>query len=193
MAEQKSRIFNLLLYPDNSMHAEVIELLKAPDSDYKAVGILHNMDVYEEGEKQGQFKKEHWHFVVKFPNPRYKSGVSIEFAIDERFIDITKSFKGSAKYLLHYGCPDKYQYDPSDLHGTLKQDILKLIDDTSDDTKLSEITSMIDNMHGIISYRIVWDYCLKNGYTSVYRRFYRIFQDIIGEHNAIIYSKREGR
>ena len=189
----KSRIFNILLYPDNPEHKEVIDLLSNPNGEYQACGILHNMDVFEDGEHKGEFKKEHYHFVVKFKNPRYISGVSVEFAIDERFIEITKSFKGSAKYLLHYGNPDKYQYDPTDLVGTLKSEVLKLIDDTTDDTKLSEITKYINSYVGIISYANLWDYVLKQGYTSVYRRFYSIFTDIVGEHNAEIYRRMQER
>lgn len=185
----RDRLFNLCLYPDNPEHKEVIDLLSNPNGEYRSVGCCHNMDVYESGEHKGEFKKPHFHFIVKFKNPQYISGVSTEFAIDERFIQFTDGWNNSARYLLHWGTPDKYQYDPTDLVGTLKSEVLKLIDDTTDDTKLSEITKYINSYVGIISYANLWDYVLKQGYTSVYRRFYSIFTDIVGEHNAEIYRR----
>lgn len=191
--KDRDRSFNLLLYPDNPQHKEVIDLLSNPNGEYRAVGCCHNMDVYDSGEHKGEFKKAHYHFIVKFKNPHYISGVSTEFAIDSRFIEFTDGWKNSANYLLHYNSPDKYQYDPTDLVGTLKSEVLKLIDDTSEDTKLSEITRYIFNYSGVISHANIWDFVLKQGYTSVYRRYYSIFNDIIGEHNAEIYRNRQGR
>lgn len=189
----KDRNFMLLLYPDNPAHKDVIDLLSSPNGEYMAVGCCHNMDVYESGEHKGEFKKPHFHFIVKFKNPRYISGVSIEFAIDERFIQFLDNWKNAARYLLHWGDPDKYQYDPSDLVGTLKSEVLKLIDDTSDDTKLQEITRYLNNTPGVISFANVWDYVLKQGYANVYRRYYTVFSDLIGQHNADYYRRMERR
>ena len=189
--KDRDRNFLLLLYPDNPEHKEVIDLLSSPNSQYMAVGCCHNMDVFEDGDKKGEFKKSHYHFIVKFKNPRYISGVSIEFAIDERFIQFLDSWKNAARYLLHWGDPDKYQYDPSDLVGTLKSEVLKLIDDTSDDTKLLEITRYINNSVGVISFANVWDYVLKQGYANVYRRYYTVFSDLIGQHNADYYRRMD--
>lgn len=189
----RDRSFNLCLYPDNPEHKEVIDLLSNPNGEYRAVGCCHDMDVYTSGEHKGEFKKPHFHFIVKFKNPHYISGVATEFAIDKQYIQFTDGWNNSARYLLHWGTPDKYQYDPSDLVGTLKSEVLKLIDDTTDDTKLSEITKYINSYVGIISYANLWDYVLKQGYTSVYRRFYSIFTDIVGEHNAEIYRRMQER
>ena len=191
--KDRDRNFMLLLYPDDPTHKPIIDLLSSPTSEYFAVGIEHNMDTFTEGEHKGEFKKPHYHFIVKFKNPRYISGVSIEFAIDERFIQFLDSWKGAAKYLLHFGDPDKFQYNPSDLVGRLKSEVLKLIDDTSDDTKLAEISRYILSLRGVISYVNVWDYCLKQGYASVYRRYYTIFCDLINEHNADYWRRKDGR
>lgn len=189
--KDKDRNFMLLLYPDNPEHKEVIALLSNPNGEYRAVGCCHNMDVYETGDHIGEFKKPHYHFIVKFKNPRYISGVSIEFAIDERFIQFLDNWKNAARYLLHWGDPDKFQYDPVDLVGSLKSEVLKLIDDTSDDTKLQEITRYLNNLPGVISFANVWDYVLKQGYANVYRRYYSVFSDLIGQHNADYYRRME--
>ena len=189
--KDKDRNFMLLLYPDNSDHKRVIDLLSNYNGEYRAVGCCHNMDVYETGDQKGEFKKPHFHFIVKFINPRYISGVSIEFAIDERFIQFLDNWKNAARYLLHWGDPDKYQYDPVDLVGSLKSEVLKLIDDTSDDTKLQEITRYLNNVPGVISFANVWDFVLKQGYANVYRRYYSVFSDLIGQHNSDYYRRIE--
>lgn len=191
--KDRDRNFLLLLYPDNSDHKDVIDLLSNPNGEYRAVGCCHNMDVFDSGDQKGSFKKPHFHFIVKFKNPRYISGVSIEFAIDERFIQFLDNWKNAARYLLHWGDPAKYQYDTSELVGTLKSEVLKLIDDSSDDIKLQEITCYLKNVPGLISFANVWDYVLKQGYANVYRRYYSVFSDLIGQHNADYYRRMEGR
>ena len=189
--KDKDRNFLLLLYPDNTEHKEVIDLLSNPNGEYRAVGCCHNMYVFEDGEHKGEFKKPHFHFIVKFKNPRYISGVAIEFAIDERFIQFLDIWKNAARYLLHWGDTDKYQYDTSELVGTLKSEVLKLLDDSSDDTKLQEITRYLNNVSGVISFANVWDFVLKQGYANVYRRYYNVFSDLIGQHNADYYRRME--
>ena len=187
----KSRWFNLLLYPDNPKHLFLIGLLQT--NQYKACGCLHNNDVYEDGEHKGELKKSHFHFIVKFDNPRYVSGVAKEFEIEERFIQVTKSIKGSAQYLLHYGLDDKFQYNVDDLVGTLKGDVVKLI---NSDEKITEteayymLTAFIDSSRRILTVRAVGDFLADNGLYSFFRRNFSIIRCLIDDNNEKIYKNQ---
>lgn len=186
MAENKRyRIFNLLLYPDNKQHQKAIERLSS--SEFNAVGCLHNMDTYTEDKnehKAWELKKEHYHFVVKFKNNRTISSLSKVLEIEERFIDPTCSFKNSAKYLLHIGCEDKYQYDIEDLVGSLVPDVVKLIDDTTEEVKVIKICHLLDEIESSLSTSAFLELISKNGLYSVYRRCGYSFIRVLDEHNA---------
>lgn len=180
--KNRSRLFNILLYPDNPKHN--LAIIELQTVNYLACGCCHNMDVYEDGEKAGEIKKAHYHFVVKFSNPRYKSGVAKALDIEERFIDITNSFKGSAKYLLHYGDDTKYQYSPDDLVGRLKPDVLKLLEDKpSEAMQARYIADYIMSVNRYLTRTELFNWCLDNGYYSCYRRGLSVFDGLIYEHN----------
>lgn len=183
--KQKSRIFNLLLYPDNPKHN--LAICELQTSKYLACGICHNNDCYDEDtetHKAGDLKKSHFHFVVKFSNPRYKSGVAKELDIEERFVDITKNFKSSTRYLLHYGDDEKYQYSPDDLVGRLKSEVLKLLDDKPSETQQAlSIYDYIQSNSRFITKSELYLWACQNGYFSCYRRCYSVIIDILYEHN----------
>ena len=185
--DNKSRWFNLLLYPDNAEHNLVIMQLQT--TKYMACGICHNCDCYEtdtEEHKAGELKKAHFHFVLRCKNPRYKSGLAKELGIDERFIDVTSSIKGSAKYLLHFGDETKYQYSPDDLVGKLKGDILKRIDN---DEKISDtdyffmLLDYLDSQDKVLTPRDVGIFLSTNGGYKYFKCNYLMY-----EHNERIYK-----
>lgn len=183
---KRYRIFNLLLYPDNKQHEKAIQRLLS--TEFNAVGCLHNMDTYTEDKnehKAGELKKEHYHFVVKFKNNRTKSALFKDLQLDdERFIDPTVNFKNSAKYLLHIGCEGKYQYDISDLVGSLVPDVIKLIDDTTQEQKAIKICHLLDDFDGRVSLSSYIELICKNGLFSVYSRCCYSFNSLLYEHNA---------
>lgn len=101
-----------------------------------AISPLHDKDVWghdsppetdpETGEvigeagtryKQGDKKKEHWHFVLKFP---VASGFR---EVNEQIREIThgpylqkcRSLKGAYEYFVHLNHPEKYQYDKDEI------------------------------------------------------------------------------
>ena len=192
--DNKSRWFNLLLYPDNPQHDLLIMELQT--AKYKACGICHNMDCYEEDtekHKVGELKKVHFHFIVKFDNPRYRSGVAKAFEIEERFIEPTKSIKGSSLYLLHYGDESKYQYSVDDLVGTLKGDVISQLN-ASDKPSETECYYMmrdfIRTCDKVVSFTAVFDYCADNGCYSFARRNIGVIRELVYEHNARFYNSK---
>lgn len=189
MSENKAinsrhRVFNLLLYPDCPEHKKAIERLISPEMN--AVGILHNMDTYTEDKNEhiaGELKKEHYHFIVKFKNNRTKSALAKDLQIEDRMIDTTVSFKASAKYLLHMGCEDKYQYDADDLVGVLAPDVVKLLDDTSEEVKAMSICRLLDDFECFVSEEDFTMLCCKYGLYSVFRRNAYWYGRILDRHN----------
>lgn len=183
---KRYRIFNLLLYPDNKQHEKAIQRLLS--TEFNAVGCLHNMDTYTEDKnehKAGELKKEHYHFVVKFKNNRTKSALFKDLQLDdERFIDPTVNFKNSAKYLLHIGCEGKYQYDIEDLVGSLVPDVVKLIDDTTEEVKVIKICNLLEEIDSFLPTSSFMTLIAKNGLWSVYRRCCYSFNRVLDEHNA---------
>lgn len=181
----RGRHFNLLLYPDNPQH--MLAILELQTKKYLACGCCHKYDVFEEDtetHKQGELKKEHYHFVVSFKNARYKSALAKELDIDERWIDKTENFKHSAKYLLHWGSDTKYVYSPDDLVGKLKPEVLKLLEiKYSESQQATFILDYIDSYNGYISKSQLSRWAIENGYFSCLRRCYSMVLDWIYEHN----------
>lgn len=186
MADNKRyRIFNLLLYPDCPEHQKAIERLMSPE--FNAVGILHNMDSYEEDSENhvaGELKKEHYHFIVKFRDNKTVSALAKNLDIEERFIDTTVSFKASAKYLLHMGCENKYQYDSDDLVGVLAPDVVKLLDDTSEEVKAMSICRLLDDLECFVTEQDFTALLCRYGLYSVFRRNAYWYGRILDRHNA---------
>lgn len=182
----KARTYRLLLYPDNPKHnLAIIELCNSP----YAVGILHDNDVYEQDDEEtddsnvGEKKKSHYHFVLKFSNPRYKSGVANSLDIEERFVFDCDNFKGAVRYLTHIDYPDKYQYDKANLIGGLKSSVLKYFDDEPEDFKIIQILNYIDDYNGYLKTRDLTLWCCQNGYYSALRRSGWIIRDILVEQH----------
>lgn len=196
--ENKTRIFNILLYPDNAEHLEVIFKLT---NLYKSVGIKHDKDVYEKDvlnddltikHSAGELKKAHYHFVVQFENPRYASGVAKELGIDERFVEATKFFSSSKQYLLHWGTPEKYQYDTNELVGVLSSKLIKQLTELTEESQIEIIVNYIDTCGKYLNMRSLYDFCIKNGCFPTYRRCYTMLSEFIFLHNDDLNNHRVG-
>lgn len=60
----RDRKFVAVLYPEDPTHVACIDKLKS--GGYNFAGILHDEDIYEDGDNKGEKKKPHWHIVIKF-------------------------------------------------------------------------------------------------------------------------------
>ncbi|GHU89362.1 hypothetical protein FACS1894202_07380 [Clostridia bacterium] len=85
--------------------------------------ILHDKDV---NPATGELKKPHFHYYVRYLNPRSLSGVAREFDIPENMIEIVHSRKQTLSYLAHRTVKavedSKYQYDVSDIESNIDYD-----------------------------------------------------------------------
>lgn len=195
MSEQKnrSRVMRLLLYPDNPQHN--LAIMQLQSSSYYAVGICHNKDVYKEDSEThqaGELEKPHFHFIIKFPNPRYISGVAKALDIDERFVRTADSFKASCEYLCHFNNPEKYQYSLDDLVGQAVPEVKKLLTVKKPyELRLAEIYDFIQHKYGIISTADIVKFCLDTDNISALHGSGWIIRDLRDEHNAQIYRNIE--
>lgn len=198
--KDKSREFVLVLYPENEIHFLIY--LKLTSYMYSSLGILHDKDVYtdtkvdeETGEiihQEGDKKKEHYHFYLRFPNPRYISGLAEELGLEPHLIDFCdKGFITYSEYMLHWGKhggPGKYTYDVDDLVGTLKGSALQKLSNEPSDLRLHKIYLFIQNSDCYLDYSKVYKWSFENGYGSMCTSRLNVIIQWICDHNKRFYD-----
>ena len=177
----RSRNFAAVLYPEDVTHADCIELLKSGGYNFGA--ILHNEDVYEDGEHKGEKKKPHWHVVVKFPNAVWNEPLAKELGIEPNYIQKCKSLDSALLYLVHYGYDDKFQYELSEVFGPLAVRLASLLNDTDESTRALTIYDMIRNSPNVVSYTEIFEKACKAGLYGDFRRMGSGVNSLIREHN----------
>lgn len=186
MGNNKSRCFNLLLYPlEDVTHKNALEKIS---HSYKYAYIIHDKDVDED---TGEIKKSHVHCVLQFSNARSIDGLAKEINIESNYIEKTNDLDNSLLYLIHYNDIDKHQYSIDEVEGNLKNKLQSAIFKTKRVDENSSIASMIDFMDScknFITYRDFTMWCISNGIWSDYRRAGNIINKLIEEHNRNIDS-----
>lgn len=175
--EASSRVWNILLYPDDPSQSFAINALKG--TAYSCVGILHDKDINDDGTP----KKPHYHIVLKFANARSLSVVANELRIDTNYLEPCHSFKNSAKYLLHKGEPDKYQYAITDCFGSLVKALQQMIVDDTEDERVLKILALLDGFDRVITMREFISVCCENGLFADLRRGGYLLAQAVKEHN----------
>lgn len=189
----RSRRFCFLLYPEDETHVKALNIIK---EKYKYAYILHDKDVYDENvydeEKnilhgEGELKKAHYHVIVEFVNPRYKSGLCKTLGIEENYCQTCGDKKLMLTYLIHFDIPEKYQYDKNEVQGPLRFDLFKILKtiNMNEDEKISRIFDIIDNHRGYLSISNLNRYMLKQGLWSEYKRCGSFILRHLDEHNHV--------
>ena len=185
MEKQRDRKWTMILYPEDPTHKSAMEKLEL--GGYKYVAILHDSDVWEEGESEnhvaGEPKKEHWHVVLKFPQARWNTALSDELGIPINYFQKCANFDAACLYLVHANAENKHQYDPAALFGTLVHVVNKLLADDDEGVRVLEIVKQIDARPGRASYRDILVWACKNGYYGEFRRLGIGVSALIREHN----------
>ncbi|GHU94761.1 hypothetical protein FACS1894208_06390 [Clostridia bacterium] len=82
--------------------------------------ILHNKDI---NPATGELKEAHFHYYVRYLNPRSLSGVAREFGIPNNMIEVVHSRKQTLSYLAHRTVKaveeGNYQYDVADIESNI--------------------------------------------------------------------------
>lgn len=116
---KRSRTFACELYPEDNDHMQTLEYIK---KHFEYAYILHDKDRHEEdvieedtGEikyKKGELKKEHYHVLLYLKNARTDKSMLEELNL--KHIE-TSNFYAYTRYLIHLGCPNKYQYSSNEI------------------------------------------------------------------------------
>lgn len=177
----RTRAFVAVLYPEDPTHAACVEKLKS--GGYTFGALLHNEDVYEDGEKRGQKKKPHWHIVLKYKNAMWNTAVAKELGIEPNYLEQCKSLDAALLYLVHEGYEEKFQYDYKDAFGPLKERLAFLLADNDEGTRALGVIDIITNSPGVIGYTELMRKCVAAGLYADLRRMGAFAVGAMREHN----------
>lgn len=185
MEKVRSRCWVLVLYPDDVTHTECLRKLQ--EGGYTYAAIKHDRDIWEDGESEkyaaGDPKKEHYHVVLRFTNPRWIDSVADELGIKPNYIEQCRNRDAALLYLVHEGFPSKYQYDINDVEGPLTLNLQKLLVDDDEGQRVKTIVNMIDSSPGRVRYREILLKACDAGLYGEFRRLGTGVKWLIDEHN----------
>ncbi len=174
----KARTMLIVLYPESQQDA--IDSIRA---NYSHIGILHDKDTDENGE----LKKAHWHFIIRFRQARWSSSLANELGIDDHF-ESCKSLDSACRYLLHLDHPEKYLYPASEAVFSKDNQVVfnkAISDNVTEDSCVMTIVDIIDSY----PYKITYGYILRRvcelGLYGEFRRMGILAVKLIDEHNGI--------
>lgn len=183
----RSRVWCVLLYPDDDSHLNALDFIR---SNYSYVAILHNKDTWTDEDeannpdhKSGSLKKSHYHLIIKFSQARWNTSICSELSIASNYLEACRNYENACLYLLHSGLDDKFQYDLSELEGSLAADVEKFLKPRSENERIALLLSLIDEM-GFVTYRKLLDVALEHDLYSDVRRMGYILSRVIDEHNS---------
>ena len=185
----RDRKFVAVLYPEDETHVACIEKLQS--GGYNFAAILHNKDVYEDGEHQGELKKPHWHVVMRFKNAVWNTSIAKELGIAPNYLEACKNVDGSLLYLVHSENPEKAQYDYEEVFGPLRLKLATLLADTDEGTRVLNILDIIENSPGRIGYSELIRKVVAAGLYSDLRRMGSFATCLIREHNEEFYRMEQ--
>lgn len=113
MKNKKGRVFSLIIY--NRRRIEEV-LVEKSELIKQYAFILHDKDL----DDNGNFKKEHYHMLIKTLNPYSSSTVNKWFDDNEgahSLCELCNTPKRAYEYFIHKNNPEKYQYNIDDIIG----------------------------------------------------------------------------
>lgn len=177
-----------VLYPESQQAA--IDYIKA---NWPCAWALHDKDTHteqeylEHGKKHdgncpdwniGDLKKPHYHFVVKFKNARYLTGVAKEIRkycdINDAAIKKCYNLYKAYVYLWHQNAPDKFQYDPEQVVGLHDFDPPQQNEGVTEEEQVE--TMFNAPVFSTVKELARWAY--DNGCWSTFRKNYGLWKDI---------------
>ena len=185
----RDRKFVAVLYPEDDSHVECIAKLNA--GGYNFAAILHDQDVYEDGEHKGELKKPHWHVVLRFKNAVWNTAIAKELGITPNYLEACKDVDAALLYLVHYNNTDKAQYEYEAVFGPMKVKLASLLADTDQGTRALNVIEIIEKTVGLIGYTELIKKAVAAG---VYGDLIRMGTFAVGamrEHNYECYAQSQ--
>lgn len=185
----RSRLYVAVLYPDDPTHVECMEKLNS--NGYNFAAILHDKDVYEDGEHAGELKKAHWHIIVRFKNAVWNTAVAKELGIEPNYLEACKDADAALLYLVHYGKEEdgKFQYEYEEVFGPMKIKLGTLLADTDEGTRALNVIDIIESSPGPIGYTELIRKAVAAGVYGDLIRMGSFATGAMREHNYEIYRE----
>ena len=175
----RARNFNLILYQEDETHRKAIDYIQ---KNYDYAMISHDKDI---DEKTGKIKKQHYHIVVRFKNAKWNTSFAEDLKIPVNYIEESRSLKRSLQYLIHYNDENKYQYDITEVQGTLTTLLKETIQNgnKTESEKILEIFQWIDEQEQVIDTACLIRWSAEIGYWDVLRRGFNPISKYLDKHN----------
>lgn len=174
----RSRTWMLLLYEDDPSHKAVLDG-KLSELDWNFAGRIHDQD---------DGVKVHHHVVVLFKDGRKNTDIANDLGIDKRWLRAWDRKKKALRYLCHRDNPEKYQYSPDGIYGTIAEQAVSACskgNELSESQAIKEIADLVDSIDGFVTYSFFLRYVADKGLYPVFRRLGIIATRLLDEHNAI--------
>lgn len=174
----RSRTWMLLLYEDDPTHKAVLDG-KLSELDWNFAGRIHDKD---------DGVKVHHHVVVLFKDGRKNTDIANDLCIDKRWLRAWDRKKKALRYLCHRDNPEKYQYSPDGIYGTIAEQAVSACskgNELSEAQAIKEIADLLDSIDGFVTYSFFLRYVADKGLYPVFRRLGIIATRLLDEHNAI--------
>lgn len=172
----RSRTWMILLYEDDPSHKFVLDG-KLSDLDWNYAGRIHDKD---------DGVKPHHHVVVLFKDGRKNTDIANDLGIDKRFLRAWDRKKKALRYLCHRDNPEKFQYSPDGIYGTVAEQAVSACskgNELSEAQAINEITQLLDDIEGFVSYSFFLRYVSARGLYPVFRRMGLLAVRLVDEHN----------
>ena len=181
----RSRLYVAVLYPEDETHVACMEKLNT--NGYNFAAILHDKDLYEDGDHKGELKKPHWHIVLRFKNAVWNTAVAKELGITANYLESCKDQDSSLLYLVHYGKEDKAQYDYEEVFGPMRLKLATLLADTDEGTRVLSIVDIVESSPGPIGTSELLKKAVAAGLYADLRRMGHLATCLVREHNYECY------
>lgn len=185
----RSRLYVAVLYPDDDSHVECMEKLQT--NGYNFAAILHDKDVYEDGDHKGELKKPHWHIVVRFKNAVWNTAVAKELGITPNYLEACKDQDASLLYLVHYGKEEKAQYDYEEVFGPMKLKLSTLLADVDEGTRILSLVDIVESSPGPIGMSELLKKSVAAGLYADLRRMGHLATCLVREHNYEVWYQSQ--
>lgn len=179
--KKRSRCWNFVLYPDDPSHVVALDFIR---QNYKYVLICHDKDL----DSEGNLKKPHYHIICKFGQARWNSSIADELGITPNYMQSTGSWDNSARYLLHDGCDNKYQYEASALEGPLAPAVERLLQNDDENVRVIAILDLLNSLCTFVTLQQFIRLVCEKGLYSDWRRMGYNAIRLLDEHNQLFWK-----
>lgn len=178
MAEQKKyRNFGGVIYKDSESYNWEDVLRNGHNYFVEFAWIEHDKDVDEDG----VLKKPHIHWLGRKKNGTTISYVSDIMELQTYEVEIIKNWKGAVRYLTHVDYEDKYQYDISEINGS----IIELPSYFEMMGEGDAVLKMLEQRESGMSYKKILIDAVQGGYYASFRRNIGVIEMVMNDQRAI--------